>query len=424
MAQVRVRVPLARGNGVIRRLRVAAAVVLASSLVLTACGGSGSSSTGSSAAGDSGTASSSGAASGPISAATLTKLKQNVAAATKVPQFRAPGPPVDVSAVRGKTVYAFPINSGIDTCQYQVEAYAELGKKFGMKVITFNNQGTPTDWATGVKNAISRDVDLLAMFCGVPPGAVTPQLMAARQAGIKILDHNYNGAIDKKSIGLIDAATGIDTVGGMRVDVDAAVANLNGKPVHALVVSSKQIPQGPAAVKAVQDQVEADCPDVCTVEKVINIPVADWATKTESEISSALLANEKINAVFLPFDGMAMFAVTGVERANRSGQVKIYAWGNSLSTIKLLAAKNGVLAADTSPSVTWNMYTAMDQTIRLLAGEEPAPVERETPPNRFWTPDTAHEFLTSSGGYNEAAYGGTSYQNAFRKLWGAPQVGS
>jgi ribose transport system substrate-binding protein len=397
-------------------------VALTGCLVLSACGSSGGGS-GKSAAntGGANTGSTQGqtGSSGGVSQAKLTELKAAVEKAKQVPAFVAPGPSVDVSAVKGKVAYAFPINNEIDTCNHQVATYAQLGKEFGMKVITFSNSGSPDQWATGVKNAIAAHADVLAMFCGIIPGAIGPQLQAAKKAGLKIIDGNYNETNDYTGL---DAVTSVQTAEGMKSSVDAAVVALNGKPVHALVVTSSSVVQGPAAKAAVQSQVKADCPDVCTVEKTIDIPVQDWTSKTADQVSSALLANPKINTVFVAFDGMARFAVTAVQQAKRN-DVKVYAWGTSASTVKTMVGNaDGVLQADVGPSVAWDAYAEMDQTIRLLSGKPAATVDKEIVPNRFWTPDNASGFLTSSGGYNEEGYGGKAYQNAYRKLWGAPQL--
>lgn len=336
-----------------------------------------------------------------------------------MPKFVAPGPKVDVSAVKGKTVYAFPINNEIDTCNHQVATYKALGKEFGLKVITFNNSGSPDQWATGVKNAIAAHADVLAMFCGIIPGAIGPQLQSATKAGIKIIDGNYNETDNYKGL---DAETAVQTAEGMKNSVDAAVVALNGKPVHALVVTSSSVIQGPAAEAAVKSQVKADCPNACTVEKTIDIPVQDWTSKTADQVSSALLADSKINTVFVAFDGMARFAVTAVQQAKRN-DVKVYTWGTSASTVKTMVGNSdGILQGDVGPSVAWDAYAEMDQTIRLLSGKPAAPVEKEIVPNRFWTPDNASGFLTSNGGYNEEGYGGKAYQNAYRQLWGAAQL--
>ncbi|WEG08769.1 substrate-binding domain-containing protein [Microbacterium horticulturae] len=385
---------------------------LACALALAGCSSSGGGSGGSGGSGGN-------AAGTQVSQATLTKLKTAVSDAEKVPQFTAPGDSVDVSAIKGKTIYAFPINNEIDTCNHQVATYKQLGEEFGAKVITFSNSGSPDQWATGVKNAIAAHADVLAMFCGIIPGAIGPQLTSAAKAGVKIIDGNYNETNDYSGL---DAVTGVETAEGMKTSVDAAVVALAGKPLHALMVTSSSVIQGPAATAAVKSEVKADCGDVCTVDKTIDIPVQNWTSDTTNQVSSALLADPKINAVFVAFDGMATFAVTGVQQAKRD-DVKVYAWGASATTIQTMVGHDdGILQADVGPSVAWDAYAEMDQTIRLLAGEPAASPDKELVPNRFWVPATAKGFLTSSGGYNEEGYGGKAYQNAYRTLWNAPTL--
>ena len=71
----------------------------------------------------------------------------------------------------------------------------------------FENQGNPTQWATGMNQAISQKADLIILDAGIDPKLLIPQLRRAKAANIKVLvNHLYqNGeAPDQQILDLID----------------------------------------------------------------------------------------------------------------------------------------------------------------------------------------------------------------------------
>lgn len=353
-----------------------------------------------------------------VSASELAKLEKNVAAAEAVPKFVAPGPAVKASVLRGKSALVFPINSEIDTCQHQAEAFTSLGTTLGMHVTLFSNSGDPTQWITGIDEATAARDSALVMLCGVIPGAVAPQLTTAERAGVKVVDGNYNEVSNYK---LLDAENGVQVQGGMTADVDDAIVNLKGAPLHALLVTTSSIVQGPASITAVKSEIHRDCASICTLDETINVPIQDWATQTQSDVSSALQAHKDINAVFVAFDGMTTFVSPAVQSAHRPG-LEIYTWGASASVEKLMESPTSLVAADPGPDETWDAYDAMDQVIRLLNHKAPAPVSREVDPNRFWVASNVKAFFGPNFTYGNEGFGGNAFVNGFRKLWGLKPI--
>ena len=48
-------------------------------------------------------------------------------------------------------------------------------------------------------------------------------------------------------------------------------------------------------------------------DDTVDVPIQDWATAIQSDVSSALVAHPDINAVIIAFDGMTQFAMPAVE---------------------------------------------------------------------------------------------------------------
>jgi ribose transport system substrate-binding protein len=349
-----------------------------------------------------------------ISASTLTALKATVAKAEKIPTFTAPGAAVSAKAVKGASALVMPVNSEIDACQTQSEDFKALGASLGMNVTVFSDSGSPTQWIAGVQDATSAHDKAIALMCGIIPGAIGPSLQTAEKDGIKVVDGNYN---EVSSYAGLDGETAVQVIQGMTDDVDDAIVNLKGAPIHALLVSSDSIVQGPASITAVHNEIKRVCGSSCSVAAQVIVPIQDWATQVQSSVGSALVANPGINAVIVAFDGMSSFVLPAVQSSKRSG-LKIYTWGGSRSVEKLMLSPNSLVAADPGPDEQWDAYEAMDQVIRLLAGKPAASVNSEIDPNRFFVASNVASFFGPGETYGNVGFGGNAFINGFRKLWG------
>lgn len=346
--------------------------------------------------------------SGEISQATLTSLRARLEAAQAVPKFTAPGQAVDASVVRGKKAMAIPISSQVGQCQTQAEDFKNIGSKLGMAVSLFSNPGGPSSWASGIQAAISQHVDAIALICGIVPGAVAPQLQAAKRAGIAVVDSNYN---DAASYAGLDAETGDNAVAGFRNLVDSAIVNLNGKPLHAVLVTSEAVPQGVPAGQAAAAELKAICPNTCTVEQNLVPPLTSTSSAVQQMVASALVAHPNVNAI-IGFDAYVADEVPAISLAHRT-DTKLYAWGASPGVLKLMSGTDkNIIAAVPGPNPEWSAYQAFDQVIRLLGHNPPAPVTAAVTPDRFWTSANVDQYFTPDAGYG-------SFADSFLKLWGS-----
>lgn len=390
-----------------RRVPAICVIATAGALALTACSGG----------------SSDKPADGPsaISAQTLASLRATIMQAEKPPVWTAPGPAVKASAVHGKSALVMAVNDQIDACETQATDFQQLGQSLGLSVTVYNTTGVPLQWAGGIQQATSSHDKAAVMLCGIPGPAILPPmaqpLAAAHHAGMAVVDGNYNEVPPGLYAGL-DAETAVNTVQGITDDVDDAILNQDGQPLHALVVSSPSIVQGTAASQAATTEVNRVCRRVCTVLN-LNVQIQDWATKIQGEVHADLVQHPDINAVIIVFDGMVQFAIPAVQQVRRFG-LQIYTWGGSRTVESYMLERGSLIAADSGPDEQWDAYESMDQVIRLLGGHPAASVDSEVSPNRFWTPQNVAEFFGTAGSYGNEGFGGNAFINGFRQLWGLP----
>ncbi len=374
-------------------------------LAVAACGSSKSSS--------GSTSSSKGSSSGTIPASTLSSLKATVTAAESVPTFTNPGPPVKASVLKGASLVVFPINSEIGACQTQAEDFKALGQSLGAKVTLVSDAGQPSQWQSAVEDAVGAHDKGVAMMCGVIPGAIGPQLTAAKAAGVEVVDGNYNETSNYTGL---DGETAVQTAQGATDDVDDALVNLGGKPLHALLVTTDSIIQGPAAQAATAQAIKSACPSTCSLTTV-TVPIQNWATAVQSNVASALVSHPNTNAIIVNFDGMTQFVLPAITSSHISG-LKVYTWGASSNVEKLMESPNSPIAADSGPDEEWDAYEAMDQIIRLANHKPAASVNTEVDPNRFWVASNVKSFFGPGGSYGNEGFGGDAFIKGFDKLWG------
>ena len=163
-----------------RRERLVMICAALAALALSACSsGSGTeTSTGSESAGGA----------GKVSAEVTANVEKYMA----LPSFSPPGDPIDVSGVRGKSMFLIPLvpNPFNQSIQDTMKSIAE---KVGMKFTLYPNQGKPSEWVQGMNAAITAKPDIIVLSTAPDPRVLQPQLEAAKKAGIPVLvTHFYD----------------------------------------------------------------------------------------------------------------------------------------------------------------------------------------------------------------------------------------
>jgi ribose transport system substrate-binding protein len=344
---------------------------------------------------------------GPAAAQGIDAAKALVAEARQAPAFTAPGEAFDAKAcMADKKVFVVPLTQenpfNVEIAKAQQEAAAAVG--FELRV--WDNQFNVDQWVQGVTTAIAEGYDVIDIQGGIPPEALGPQLAEARAAGIKIASTHLYDATQTKS-DLIDGNFSMNYTRAGQIMAAWAIEKTEGK-VNAVIIGSDEIlPTGPF-VKAIQDYLDANCPD-CT-HKYINVPVTEWGSKIQPEVQSALVADAGINYILPIYDSMSAFVIPALQLSNRE-DVRIASYNGTPFTLDFLR-DGDMMEMNVGESLSWVGYASVDGTMRMLcdAGEI---TELNTPLYIFDDSNVADAGVPAGyGGYGDA------YVAGFKELWG------
>ena len=280
---------------------------------VTACGGDNESDSASSGSG-SGSTTTSDSGGGDAQATAKAAIEKG----KEIPAFSLDAESFDASKASGMTIFNIPVSSAIPYVAAVDKEMQKVAKERGIKWVQFENQGNPTQWATGMNQAISQKADLIILDAGIDPKLLIPQLRG-KAANIKVLvNHLYqNGeAPDQQILDLIDGYITVPFHESGELSVQYAVADGGCDAVKStLIINAKEVPPSQGIVDAMTAKLAELCPDA--KPKVVNVPVVDWGTKIAPEVQSALAADPDIKWVLPIYDSMSMSASAGIKAAGK-----------------------------------------------------------------------------------------------------------
>ena len=351
--------------------------------------------------------------SAPASAqANLAAAQAMVDAHKTLPVFAAPGPKFNArSCMEGKRILTLPVSSANPFTKNIAVAMVAAAKEVGFEIVEWENQAQPSQWVQGINFAINEKFDLIDLLGGVDPRAIAPQIKAARDAGIVVKTSHFYDLTQKEmsqNVG-IDGTVPLsfNTVG--RILANWAIVQTQGKANILIIGSDEIVPTAPF-VAGIRDELAKNCPG-CEEVAYINAPVPEWATKIQTSVQSALLANPKINYIIPIYDSMSGFVVPGVRIAGKSGQVKIATFNGTPFVIDFI--QQGQVEMDVGESLGWIARAIVDSHMRTLCGlQEPAELNV---PFYLFTAENAKTAGTPAD--FDRGYGDV-HVTGFRKLWG------
>ena len=340
-------------------------------------------------------------------AAVPSDIANRVKAYKAIPKFQQPGPPIDASKAKGKTIFIIPESSSIPFINTIDDSIVRVAKMLGIKTSIYTNQAQPSQWAAGMNQAVAQKPDLIMLQGAPDPRVLQPQLIAAKKAGIPVLVTHFFEESDPMPPN-VTALVRVQFNQAARLEADWTIVDSGGK-ANAVVVTSNEVPIAKGMLNAMKQEF-SKC-SACKLT-IVNVPIPDWATKIQTEVQSALVKDPGVNYVIPFVDGMANFAASGITAAGKKGKVKISTFNGTPFALKMIQDDN-VVAQDVGENLDWLGWADMDQALRILVGAKP--VQSEHTPLRVFDAsnvDQAGKPPKDSTGY------GNAYVAAYKKLWG------
>jgi ribose transport system substrate-binding protein len=401
------------------RAGIAATISVVALLLLAACGSSSSSSSSSSASAT-GSATTSSAASSSAGSSGVSYAKAQIAAASAIPTFKLKAPSFSMTKIAGKTIFNIPVTSAVPYVVSVDQAAAKLAAKYGAKWVEYTNQGTPTQWTAGINQAIAQHASVIILAQGIAVQLIVPALQKAKAAGIPVvITHDFqNGQQNTPPPtgpganvnALTKAFVNVPFWEAARLEADYVIAQTNGK-ADDVIFTSPDVPPSNGITAAMQKEFTTYCP-ACKV-KVIDVPLADWATKIAPETQSSISSDPSINWITPIYDSMSLFAQQGITAAGKTGAVHIASYNGTPAVMKLIQDGN-IMSMDVGENITWLAYATMDQVGRVITGAPIVASGNEETPLRVFTKANINQ--TGTPPTPNLGYG-TAYVTGYGALW-------
>ena len=172
-----------------------------------------------------------------------------------------------------------------------------------------------------MRTAIAQKADVITLLAQ-DPALLGPQIEQAEAAGIPVV------VVRTTSEGESCPPQGAACVPGPfeqagRLEADWAISRWDGR-AGILVITSNDAPSTAPLMRGLRDEFAMRC--VACRLRSVDVPIAKWAERIQSEVQSALVADPQIGFVIPIYDSMAQFVVPAIVAAGMSGRVTVGAF--------------------------------------------------------------------------------------------------
>lgn len=278
------------------------------------------------------------------------------------PAFTSPGPDINVSALKGKTIFSLPASSSVAFVNTVDQAMARYAGNLGIKYVDYRNQQQQSQWLQGVNQAIGSKASAIDLLAGIPPDQLAPQLRQAKKAGIPTIDTNERDASQPTAPYVAAYAFAPFKLAGQLMAA-WAVRQTKGN-AHVLVVTSNADTSSAAVQAGVTGELKAACGSSCT-SSTVNVNPTDWATKLQTTVEGSLTSNPDINYILPVFDSMAQFIAPGIQATGKTGQVHVASFNGTPAILDMIRTGN-IVTMDVGENTSDVAAAGLDQIMRTM----------------------------------------------------------
>lgn len=229
-------------------------------------------------------------------------------------------------------------------------------KTLGYTLTVADAQNESSKQASDIENFISQKVDMIIVN-PVDGQAVVPAILEANKANILVITWNR-----KANGGTVAAHISFDEIKTGTMQGEEVAKVLNGKGNIAELLGTTGTDVAADRSKGFEDTIKKS-PGIAIVAKL----TAKFDRATGMKVMEDILqAHPDINAVFAANDEMALGAISAIEAAGKSAQIKVF--GVDATDEGLAALKAGKLVADVSLPPYFFGKQALEVTKQVLDG--------------------------------------------------------
>jgi ribose transport system substrate-binding protein len=313
----------------------------------------------------------------------------------------------------GVNLWVVSCGQSIPSCATPVAGVEEAAKAVGWTVNMCDGQLNPTGWGNCIRQATSAKADVIIPV-GIDCIAVQAPMQEADAKGVTLVG---GGASDCDAAGgkalmaterLQLANTSIKQYWELngKLQADWIIGKTDGQAKVLLLTFTDPI-WGPWITEGFKTEL-ATCAD-CTVVSTLDIANNDFVNNTAAQkFSSALLADQTVNAISVPVGGWMQAGLSqAIQASGRAAKLSVSSGFGDASTMDLIRTAGFSFGALGYAS-QWGAWGSVDEAIRVLNGEDPV-VEGDG----FQMVDKDNN-LPESGDYT----GSVDFKAAYEKLWG------
>jgi ribose transport system substrate-binding protein len=343
-----------------------------------------------------------------LTATARSELEAILATGMGETHFTPPGPPIDVSSLKGKLIFTIPTSTAIPFCDVVDKQMDEFAKRLGIRHEVWQTTAQLGQWVQGFTTALAHKADLINVACGLDPATVAPQIREALSQGIPVVAaHTY--ALGQTTL---DGLSGIvygAYIHAAELETAWVILKTEGKG-NILVITAPSTANSPLIEKAIMAMFAKYCPD-CKV-RVAGVNAADWASKVGPTVQSAILSDRALNYVVPIYDGMVQFVMPAIITTGASDRVKVASFNATPAVLDMLRSGD-VVTFNSGEDTTWLAAAILDQDMRVLL-KQPLVKDYAAGIRAFTKTDVEAAGVPAKFGVGY----GDSARNGYGELWG------
>jgi ribose transport system substrate-binding protein len=343
-----------------------------------------------------------------VDQASMDKAKANIEALKAEPAYNGPTTPIDLSKVRGKTIYfiAFDLSNAFN--ETLLNNFKEAAKLMDVKVVGLNGKVNAALETTYVNQAVKANAAAIVLL-SVGAEQVSAALRNAADAGIPVITMAQHSAGDDPGKNITNQVT-VSTTDIGKAQADLAYVTSKGY-VNAIGYGGASLPQDVSQMAGQEARIKELCPEVCSYKRS-DVNLANFQTQLPGIARAAITGNQKLNWFFPTWDILGGYLVPGIQQAGMSKTVQFSSWNGIPAAMKLVS--EGKQAATFGVPLRWWSWATLDMAARYIAGQDVAP-DAENLPVRMFTKDVLDE--AGSLDDESALFGDDHAFEKYKELW-------